>query len=359
MNVRFLSICSLSILFLLFFCGCQEGGAGRNIIDLYVDAVMLKEQDQDDEAIAKLDEAVGKSSNFSLGYSLQGDIYQKMGDYEKSSQAYEKACELNAWSFHDFFNLGKVYEVMKRFSDAVKAYVRACELNPNHLQAHINTARCFNEIEDYENALLYGQRAQQLNPEVLEIQEILGDIYESKKDHSQAIKSYKRALEMDINNPRVMTSLAVAYLKTEQVEPAKELLEVAVELDSGNAEAHRSLAYCYLRLYEKHAQTHSDAIAAGNADKAYLELLVEEGQKMIDLSIDSYLKAINADNKDWDAHRGLGVAYMIKGKLDTGDVDQNLKDKAIQHWRMSLQINPEQPRADRLKNLIAKYRMQK
>lgn len=343
---------------MLGLSGCLgESGSGKSIIDLYVEAVILKELDQNDEAISKLDEAVRRDETFSLAYSLQGDLYQQKGEYEKSAEFYEKAALLNPWSFYDFFNLGRVYEAMKRFTDAVKAYVRACEIDPNHLQAHINTARCFKEIEDYEQALIYGRRAEQLNPDVVEIQEILGSIYESKGDHAQAIRSFKRALELDSGNPRMMTSLAVAYLRAEQPQFARELLENVVKIDPENANAYRHLGYCYLRLYEQSAQLHSDAVAAGNTDQAYLDSLTNTAKNMIEASINNYLKAISIDQSDWDAHRGLGVAYMISGKTADDDIEPKLKEKALFHWRTSLQLNPDQPRAERLRRLIAQYRM--
>lgn len=348
-----LCLCGAGLL--LFMCGCH-GRGGKSVVDLYVDAVMLNELQKQDQAIDNLDKVVEENENFSLAYSLRGDIYQQMGRYEESAESYRRASELNPWSFHDFFNLGKVYQVMQRFAQAVRAYVRACELQPEHLQAHINTAKCYNEIEQYDNALLYGERAEQINPNVVELQEVLGNIYESKKDHEQAISAYKRALELENDNPRIMTSLAVAYLRTEQTEPAKELLTSAVEVDPQNGRAHRHLAYCYLRLYERRAQAYREASEAADADRNYINSLREISRRMVEMAIDNYNRAIEIDENDWEAHRGLGVAYIIKGKADNGEVDQALKEKAILRWRTSLQINPDQPRGDRLRNLIAKYR---
>ena len=64
------------------------------------------------------------------------------------------------------------------------------------------------------------------------------------------------------------------------------------------------------------------------------------------------------EDSDWDAHRGLGVAYIIEAKSSDEGINQDVKEKAIFHWRTSLQINPDQPRADRLRKLIAQYRTQ-
>jgi tetratricopeptide (TPR) repeat protein len=86
--------------------------------------------------------------------------------------------------------------------------------------------------------------------------------------------------------------------------------------------AYQYLGYCYLQLDE------------------------------VEKSTESYKKAIQIDDTDWQAYRGLGVAYMLNG-LSTRD--QQLMEIAVEQWRTSLAINPDQPRGDRLKRLIVKY----
>jgi tetratricopeptide (TPR) repeat protein len=307
--IKSLCICVVgSVLLVLGGCSRQN-----QAVDLYVDAVMFKEFDQNERAVEKLNEAVKLNKNFSLAYSLLGEIYQEIKDYEKSAAAYETATELNPWSFKDYFNLGRVYQIMQKFAQAVKAYVRACELKPDHIQAHINAAQSFYHIEDYNSALAYGHAAEQIDPNVAEVQKVLGDVYESQSDYDQAIRSYKRALEIDSNDPDVMISLAVVYLRTSRNEPAKELLTSVLQS-------------CYLRL------------------------------EQVDESIQSYDRALQIDDKNWEAHRGLGVAYMLKA-LD--NEDEVLKARAVEQWQLSLDIRPDQPRREKLLRLISKYSEQR
>jgi len=358
-NANFVPPVIVICVLLCLIVGCHSRlGKGNSPVDLYIDAVMLQEAGYPNEAIDKLDTAVKKEEDFSQAYSLKGDIYEQTQQYEKSAEAYQKATELNAWSFRDFFNLGKVYEAMKKFAEAVRAYARACELQPEHLQVHINTARCYNQLQQYDQALLYAQHAEQIDPNVTELQQILGDAYEGKEDYEQAISSYKRALELDANNAEVMTALAVAYLRTSRDQPAEQLLASAVELDPENGRAYRYLGYCYLRFCEKTTSQYRELVQKGTSDQLLLEGMTQQADEMVAKAIDCYSRAVEIDQNDWDAHRGLGVAYIIDAKNPDGTIDDLLKDKAIDHWRTSLQINPDQPRADRLRNLIAKYRAQ-
>ncbi|MEE9370881.1 MAG: tetratricopeptide repeat protein, partial [Sedimentisphaerales bacterium] len=181
-KANYFLLCTFYLLhfFLLLLAGCSQE---QQAVELYVDAVMLTEFNENEIAVERLNSAVQLNKRFLLAYSLLGEIYQDMENYEKSAAAYEKATELNPWSFKDYFNLGRVYHIMKKFVQAVKAYVKACELNPNHLESHVNAAKCYYEIEDYNNALVYGERAEQIDSNVSELQKILGDIYELRKDY--------------------------------------------------------------------------------------------------------------------------------------------------------------------------------
>jgi tetratricopeptide (TPR) repeat protein len=69
-------------------------------------------------------------------------------------------------------------------------------------------------------------------------------------------------------------------------------------------------------------------------------------------AIQSYSKAIEINNKNWEAYRGLGVAYMLRALDNENDT---LKAKAIEQWRVSLDIKPDQPRREKLLELMRKY----
>jgi tetratricopeptide (TPR) repeat protein len=312
-------ITALAVLQLLFAAGCARQ---QRAVELYVDAVMLKELNENEKAITKLNQAVKANKRFSLAHSLLGEIYEQMQDYHKSVEAYETATQLNPWSFKDYFSLGRVYQTMKEFALAVKAYRRACELKPNHLEANISAAKCLYEIKDYDQALIYGSRAAQIAPNIVELHQLLGNISDSQKDYEQAVRSYKRALEIDSSNPQTMMLLAVAYLRTGRNEPAKELLTTITQIQPHNSAGWQYLGYCFLRL--------------------------DEG----DRAIESYRKAIEVNDRDWEAYRGLGVAYMLKAIKNE---DVLLKSQAVELWRQSLSIRPDQPRRDRLIKLIEKY----
>jgi tetratricopeptide (TPR) repeat protein len=308
----------------LFSAGCGQQQQQR-AVDLYVDAVMFRELNENEKAVEKLDAALKLNKRFSLAYSLLGETYQQLQDYEKSAASYEKAIELNPWSFKDYLSLGQVYDLTKKPQQALKAYAKASELKPDNLDSLIGAAKSCCEVEDYNNALVYARRAEQLDPNVTGIRKILGDVYTFQKDYDNAVAYYKRALDADSNNVEIMNSLALAYLRTGRYSIAKELLDSVIRLRPDNSTAYKHLGFCCLQL------------------------------KDVNESVESYTRAIELDDKDWDSHRGLGVAYMLKGKNADGTIDQALKEQAISQWQLSLKINPDQPKGDKLLKLIQYY----
>ena len=127
--------------------------------------VELRELNDNDKAIDKLNQAAKADKRFSLAISLLGEIYEQKQEYQKSAAAYGAATRLNPWSFRDYFSLGRVYQTMKEFTQAVKAYRRACELKPNNFEANLKTAQCLYEVNDYNQAIVYGKRAEKIDAE--------------------------------------------------------------------------------------------------------------------------------------------------------------------------------------------------
>jgi tetratricopeptide (TPR) repeat protein len=313
--IRSLSIAGVFVCAAVFSSGCSNN---QKAVNLYVDAVMLNDMAETNQAVAKLNEATAANPKFSIAYSLLGQIYQQMNDYSKSANAYEKATTINKWSYRDYLNLGKVYQAMKKFNAAVKAYVRATEIRPNAAPAHLGAAESYYELKDYKNALKYGKRASMLDPNQAQVMQVLGNIYDAQKDYEQAIASYKRALELDSGQPKVMAALAQAYLRGGRFESAYELL-ISVAATEPTAAAYQHLGYAAMKL------------------------------KKNDEAIASYRKSAELAPNDAAAYKGLGVALMVASNQNS---DENMKTEAISQWQKSLELQSDQPK---LRELLRKY----
>src|SRR3989339_1589501 len=344
---KYIILCMLALI-VLNGCATQPQ---PQIMDLYVDAVMLKEAAKPQEAVEKLNQAVKINEKFFLAWSLMGDIYQSIKEYEKAVASYNKAAELNPWSFKDYFELGRTYQLMENFVMAVKAYGRALEINPDDYKANLYNAQSYYAMKDYQNAIEYAQKASQIDPNETESLILIGRIYDDNKDYHKAIVVYKRAIEKDSSNTKVMTNLAAAYLKTDRVEPAMELLEDVRQKEPANNQVYQYLGYANLLLYSKTVKEYNAAAEQGQDVNSLQEKLSE----YLDSSIKNYQQAIRMDENDWESHRGLGVAYVLMSKKVGGMLGRSYKKKAVEHWRTSLDIKPDQPNREGLLKLIEKY----
>lgn len=289
-------------------------------VSLYVDAMMLNDLNDHQEALKKLDLAIELDPTFALAYSMKGDIYQLRQEYADSANAYEKASELDPWSFKDFFGLGRMAQTLREWARAVKAYVNACSLDPQHYEAHYGAAQCYYELKEYQPSLDYAQKAKTLSPESGDVEFLIGEIQEAQKNHMDAIDAYRRAMEIKGNDPDIMLPLAAVYLRTGRYSAAKELLTEVLQTEPNKGLAHQYMGFVQLKFKET------------------------------EQAVESYQTAVGLDDRDWMAHKGLGVAYMLLSMKSNND--EKLKVMAMEQWNISMQLKPDQPE---LKKIMDKY----
>ncbi len=145
---------------------------------------------------------------------------------------------------------------------------------------------------------------------------------QKKDDNGQLFESHDNDLQIGESNPKLMLKVAYGHLKAGRFQLAKEMLEYLIARKQGNGRAHQYLGYCNLKL--------------GNVERA----------------IQNYAAAVDLNAADWEAHRGLGVALMVKARSDS---DPDLAGKAIEQWRISLDIRPDQAKAREMARMIEMY----
>ncbi|MCP4707422.1 MAG: tetratricopeptide repeat protein, partial [Planctomycetes bacterium] len=98
------SIPALLLTCLLFSGGCgQLWFPEQRAVEHYVSAMSHHVDQQDFLAIDELQAAVELDRDFSLAYSLMGDLYRENGHLEQAVDAYENAVSIDPWDFDDHF----------------------------------------------------------------------------------------------------------------------------------------------------------------------------------------------------------------------------------------------------------------
>jgi tetratricopeptide (TPR) repeat protein len=296
--------------------GCSK--PKRSAVDIYLDGVVFRELGQNDLAIKSLKEAIEADPKFGDAYSELGKAYYATGDYGSAVQVFTKAVQLENMSFEDAFGLAQSYEKLGKLSEAAEVYGRAAEIDAKSLAAHMQAAKCYLATSQPLRAMAHCEAALRINDASVEAMLLSGRICEAMRDYKGAVAVYEHVAGIEPNDPNVMGSLGQAYVRAGKFDQAKDTLMYVLRIEPKRAEALRDLGYCHVKL--------------GSLDEA----------------IALYRRAIELDERDWQAHNGLGVAYNLKA----GAGDRKFQAMALSEWRQSLAINPDQPKHQVLERLI-------
>jgi tetratricopeptide (TPR) repeat protein len=300
--------------------GCAP--LNRAIAESHVNrAQTLLARDDLEAALRQFQLAAQIDSHSAVAHSGMGGIYRRMGDYDRAIGAFLEAIRRDPFSFGDTFNLAQLYHFTKRIKDAIQAYLHAIDLRPEDFDARLNLGVCYQQSGAFSQAADQFAKAIQINPDRSQAYVNLGVSLDAQGKHYEAIRAYKESLERDNRQPEVLVNLAASYMKQDRLKMARLALEEAARLDAGCAAAHEALGYCLFRLKE------------------------------FDAARSSYDRALAADPRRPRAHAGIGSIYMLRF-LEHGD-QIALRDRALEHWHRSLELDPDQPRIEKL---IAKYR---
>ena len=278
--------------------------------------------DEDLEAaLAEFQAAAELDPQLAVAHSSMGVIYQRMGEYERAIDCFINALRSAPFSFFDTLNLARLYHFSRRLNDAVEAYLHACDIKPNDFDAQLNLGVCYYELGQTVQAVERYQQALQIDSDRPDAFVNLGAAYATQSKYYEAIHAYKEALERDNRQPLVLVNLGNAYMKQDRLKIARATLDMAVQMDGQLAPAHEALAFCRFR------------------------------QQDYDGAERSYSNALLADPKLPRTHAGLGSICALRFIQDKSQTA--LRDRALEHWHRSLELDPDQPK---IRTLIAKYK---
>lgn len=295
--------------------GCQQTDPDehRRLTGMaaYVQGYQAYQDGNRDAAVRSLLQAVQSNPDLITARGMLADIYRREGNYEQAATHYERLTDLDPYDYLNFYHLGVSYHFLERIRAAVAAYQNALRLRPDDPNANMNIGLAYMVLGDPEQALPYARKAVSLNPESAAAWGNFALILDSVAEHSQAEQAYRRALEMDAAQVGVRINYAANLVRQNRPREAIPILEQVVA-------EHRSVL-AVRRLGDAYA-------AAGNADRA-----IQLYQETLQLN-PRYYPAINA------------MANLRISQYQAGlQLDESLRKQALDLWRQSLSIHPQQP----------------
>jgi len=311
--------------------GCELLSPTDAAIEHYVRGQMAMERQDYELALAELAEAVRRDPELSLAHAAIGDIRRKQGNYAGAAAAYVQACRSNPYAFRPHYNLGVTYQFLanaaktaetagKFLRKAVVVYLRAVTLKPGDFDANLNLSACYFQEGKYDLAEQYCLAAIRINPKNPFAHSNLGVIYDAQNRPYDAIRAYKASLELDVHQPKLLMNLGSTYLRLRRVKDALRAFELAAKEAPDSSAPWEQIGACYYH------------------------------QKRWDEALAAYREALRRNPRSAAAHRGVGVVYMTRFVLEGRDPD--LREKALDAWNRSLELDSNQPD---LLRLVRKY----
>jgi tetratricopeptide (TPR) repeat protein len=315
----------LIIAALRYFPGCaaqKPVPTGRAAaVDSYVQGVLAYNQGNRDKAIAELQQATRQHDDLIMAHALLGDLYQSKQDYQHALTQYEATIRLDPYSFRNHYNEGLMFQMLNRVQEAVASYLRALKLNPKDFNSNLNLAAAYLALNQPDDAANYAKRAVDLNDNSAAAWSNLAVALDAQQKFKEAEPAYRRALELDPTHPQIAVALAENLMHQLRYAEARSVMEQVVRAEDNPP--HRK------RL----------------GDTLFLE-------KKYDEALGEYARALKLDARFYPALNETGWVLITEYNQSLG-LEEGKRKAALDSWRHSLLINPNQPRITQLMTTYA------
>jgi len=187
----------------------------------------------------------------SIAYTNLGSVYQKMGQFDKAMENYEKAITLDPNDYLAYINRGVIFDKVGQFDRAIESYGKAMMSNPADYKAYYNRGLTYDKIGRLNDAIEDFQRATRLNANDPRVHNNLGILYNKAGMYDRAIEALYNAIALEPGNPVTYNNRGLTYTYSGQYNKAIEDFSRAILLDKNYADAFFYRGDAYFRLGNK------------------------------------------------------------------------------------------------------------
>ncbi len=266
-------------------------------------AILYKELNQTDNAIASYRAAIGMRENYATAYYNLALLYNDTGELETAKEFYKKAIQHDPKSSKSWYNLASIYETNGKTNEAIHAYKKAISAEPGYLKALSSLGVLYSKMGQYEIAIETYKNLLNKYPNYALAQYNLALAYSKNGQDDEAIETYEKVIEIDPENVKAKTNVGVLYAHKGDIDLAIKTFRNAVDEDVENPELRFNLALQYEKagMYDEAAYQYTKAIQLNeNYQKAYdnlINLYTERGDEANALVIKFNLMKRNPDGK--------------------------------------------------------------
>lgn len=280
----------------------------------------LKKEGYTAQALDAFSEAVEENPKLTEAHLAIGDIFRERGVYEQADAAYRKAVVSDPNNFDARYLLGLTNHLRGDLARAISSYKRALMINKDSFEANRDMGSAIMQSGDPKEAIKFAKRAVEINPDSQAGWANLAAAYSLTGDYENAVGAYRQTLALGDAAIPVLLGLADAHIKLGNFQRAENVLH-AIEREGGDAIARERMG------------------------------LVLFKQRKFASAVEAYRAALEQQPNDTAVMNGLGISLMAIYLRD-GEEDDKLRVEAIQLWRRSLSLRPNQ---GTLIDLISRY----
>jgi tetratricopeptide (TPR) repeat protein len=323
------------------------GAAALSIVGVLAGVTAWRIPDWRDDFTLYRSAAVVSPLSTRIRYNL-GNAYLRQNQFAQAETEYRQALAIYG-DFHDArANLGMAILQQGRPAEALPILREASDGMPRNADLVVNVGSAYRALGDPARAEEEFRRALAIDPGSAKAWNNLGSLALARGDAAAAEQAMRHAVAADPAYALFHINLADALAAAGRKEEAFDEFRRAARLEPDLPEARRGLGEIALDAGDRAAaELQFRAALEGNPPSAraanflgYLETL--RGQPRAAEGF--YERALELDPTLFDAHRSLGLLYA--GRL--GD-----PDRAAEHLRESLRLEPHQPGAEELRRILA------
>ncbi len=250
---------------------------------------------------------------------------------------------------HIYEELVTMYGRTEYASKAIDEYRQAIENDPDSDYLNAGLAELYAKTGRVRDAVIEAQDIIKRDPNNVEARKLLGRIYlrslgdmqagtQSSEILKRAIEQYEAIVRLDPKSVDDHLLLGRLYRLNNEMAKAEQEFKTAVQLDPTSEDAVTTLAYLYNEQGNlgRAAQILTSVPEAERSAKLYSALgYTYEQQKEYKKAIAAYQKAVEQDNDNLDAMRGLAQNLMNDGQYDA----------ALQQYKQIVNSDPQDPQS--------------
>jgi tetratricopeptide (TPR) repeat protein len=185
-----------------------------------------------------------------------GGIYQILGRYKPSADAYRRVTELMPDQAETWNKLGTAYRALDQLDEAVAAYQKAIALDPKLAWPLHNLGLAYEQQGQYELALKAYQQAIERHPQAVDqamAWDRLGQIQVKLQAPEAALAAYRQAVAVDPTYALPWSNLGDVYRRQDKLDEAVAAYQRAKQLDPAYAWPYHHLGWIYLERRQNEA----------------------------------------------------------------------------------------------------------